>query len=229
MYAKRVLVEEKRIEILHEALLMEAENFGCQSKYIEAKRICDEVYELLFVAYTPYDPRAIKSANHLVHTLIFLEEFEDAERYARVCYERLLELGDDGRIELGEAEEAVSDVMSELLRTNSTECGSISEAEVLARKAINIETRHYGKDQSANVLITLYNILNLKARKNLPLNANHDEERLDLLTRSLAITRRLHGNDFKSALSSYESLATFHNTMSQKLLLTSNVRIKAKT
>jgi hypothetical protein len=62
------------------------------SKYDDIKVICEEVYNIT-VDYYPCDhPKVLDKVNILVEILIKMEEYIDAERYARICYECLFRL-----------------------------------------------------------------------------------------------------------------------------------------
>lgn len=89
------------------------------SKYDDIKVICEEVYNIT-VDYYPCDhPKVLDKVNILVEILIKMEEYIDAERYARVCYECLLK-NDSDILELSTIANLLAVVTFELIKQNTS-------------------------------------------------------------------------------------------------------------
>jgi hypothetical protein len=89
VHANEVKCEGDIINLIFSALVTRGEHFVRQKNYNEAKTVFEDLYNLVFEAYYVDHPMVLKAANRLIDVLIQTEEYEDAERYARITYECL--------------------------------------------------------------------------------------------------------------------------------------------
>lgn len=78
--------EGKKIEVIFKALICYGEVLKFSHKNLEAKETIEECYNMVALEYNPTHPMVLKSANYLVELLIHMEDYYDAERYARISY-----------------------------------------------------------------------------------------------------------------------------------------------
>jgi hypothetical protein len=156
-----VKFEESRINLVFSALVRKGSNFASQQEYSEAKSVFEEVYNLVAEAYYVDYPLVLKAATFLINVLIQTEEYEDAERYARITYECLTRPVDTESEEVANAAESLANVTYLLIHRKGVKDGDIVEAEMLSRKSLRIKEKIYGANNPATVnsKIGLSNIL----------------------------------------------------------------------
>ena len=86
----------------------------------------------------------------MINVLILTEEYEDAERYARISYECLTRSIDTESEEVANAAESLANIMYNLIR-RGVEGVNVVEAEMLSRKVLRIRQRVNG----ANNVVTV--------------------------------------------------------------------------
>jgi tetratricopeptide (TPR) repeat protein len=79
-HAKRVGDKETKAKVLQHAIMLKGDNLRMQKKYIEAKIVYEECYNLVAEAYYVDHPLVLEAANGLVSVLMRLKENYDAER-----------------------------------------------------------------------------------------------------------------------------------------------------
>lgn len=82
-------VGNRKTDRLLNALIQKGINLYYESRLLEAKAVLEDFYKLVAVAYNLILPQVLYAGSKLINILIPLEEYEDAERYARICYECL--------------------------------------------------------------------------------------------------------------------------------------------
>jgi hypothetical protein len=104
-------------------------------------------------------PLVLMVANDMIHILIMLEEYVDAERYARISYECLTRPIDTESEEVANAAMLLADVTFQLILDGKD--GDIEEAEMLARKSLRIMQKIDGLNacSACSIKIVLSNIL----------------------------------------------------------------------
>lgn len=214
-HAKRMMIGPKRIELVQNALMAKGENLYFQSKSSEAKAVYEECYNVVAEAYFPDHPMVLRTANKLADVLSQAGEPENAEIFARICYEQLSLTQpaiDTESEELGNAAGSVASVIAQLIHKNGQDGGDIVEAEILARTALRIKERIYSLNhhETASSLSTLADILRVKGK--------HDGEVQALYERSLAIYVKDEGVDSHNTGILNYHLARFHSNILNKLL-----------
>lgn len=207
-YAKLIIIEEERVELLSLALRKKARIFYYQFKYKEAQLVYEEMYNALVEVYQPDHPKVLAAANQMIQNLIDLKEFGDAERYARISYDCLTRPVDTESIGVAHAAMALADVTYKLICESKQEGWNMLEAEMLARKAIRIYEKIYGHDNLA-YQATAFQVLS----KILTSIGNHDIEAKDLFEKALSIYVDSEGtNGHNVAIMNYQ-LGLFHLKM----------------
>lgn len=93
----------------------------------------EDAYNLLAEHYHPSHHKVLQAGNDLINILILLEEYYDAERYARICYECLTKPVDTQSEEVRRAAEFLSRVTLKLIEKDVDDKGhDIVEVEMLA-------------------------------------------------------------------------------------------------
>jgi tetratricopeptide (TPR) repeat protein len=209
-HARRVIIEEDKIRLTYEALMTKGYNFQSQSKYNEAKTAYEEVYNFMVEIHYPDHPLVLEAANRMISVLTVLEEYEDAERYARICYECCTRPIDTESEEVADAAVELAHVTSKLILNGKD--GDIVEAEMLARKSLRIMQKIYGSNTSNTCpdKITLSNILSAKC-------GNHENERKSLLEQCLASYVKLQAGDGNFVARANDGLAKVHYRIASKL------------
>jgi hypothetical protein len=182
-----------------------------QQKYSEAKTVYEEMYNLVAEAYYVDHPMVLTAANYLINVLILTEEFEDAERYARISYECLTRSVDSECEEIANASESLANVTFELICRKGVEGGDIMEAEMLCRKALRIKEKIHGANQgmTVNTRVHLSNILSVRGI--------HDNERERLLQQCLAINIRVFGINGSDTAMITKGLENLHSGIATNL------------
>lgn len=185
------------------ALIRIGVSLQTQNKLQEARAIFVECYERMSAFYNPIHPIVIEAGNYLIKLLIETKEYEDAERYARICYESLTRPYTESNA-TAIACDSLSLVTLKLLEEgrNSAEYGDLVEAEMLIRKAIDMKNSINGVNHSSSVisLTILSDILRFKG----------EVDSLDMkaiLKQVLAIEVPFLGKDAMSVATSNNNLA----------------------
>jgi hypothetical protein len=211
-HAKRVIGEEST-QLLYDALSQKGRILNLQLNLSEAKATYEETYNFMVEKFYPDHPLVLEVANSLIKILIRTEEYFDAERFARICYECLTRPIDTESNEVGFAAEALATVTHRLLLQNgsSSSFGNIEEVEMLARKALKIKERIHGQNHyfTSSILYLISNILRLKKSR--------EDEVLDLLDRSLAMSIKHVGVDHENVANYSLVLAEFHGHIGDEL------------
>jgi hypothetical protein len=90
-------------------------NFKEQNKHKEARIVCEELYNLVAEVYFIDHPLVLDAASLLIKNLICTEEYEIAERYARISYEGLTRPVDNESLEVAEFAELLGRVCYQLI------------------------------------------------------------------------------------------------------------------
>jgi tetratricopeptide (TPR) repeat protein len=175
-----MVIGEARTNHIQTCLITKGQTLYRQCKYSEAKIVYEEAYNLIVELFNPGHPEVLKVANYMINTLIQLFEFEDAARYARISYECQKGTGNPESLEVADAPESLSSVIYQLILRNGPESGDIMEAEKLAKTALHMKERIFGRDHSLlqSALFTLSKVLRQQGKEN---------EAKDLLERNLAV------------------------------------------
>lgn len=155
---------------------MEGHCLHHQLRFEECKAACSDTYNMYVETFYPDHYLVLRVADSLIGVLINLEDYIDAERYVRICYECLTSRdnrnkGDPESIEVGDVCLSLARVTQKLIERNSKECGDVAEVEVLFRRALH--SRNHCLKELSNFLV---------------LKGNNDEEVKDLLERYLAVS-----------------------------------------
>lgn len=113
-HAKKIMMGDYKIVFLYKSLALKGDTFSHQSKFREAKVVYEELYNMLAETFNPDHPQTLRAANLLINVLIEIEEYEDAERFARISYE-CLRSKDTQSIEIANAAEALAYVTCKLI------------------------------------------------------------------------------------------------------------------
>jgi hypothetical protein len=161
-YAKRLIIGEKRTELLFEALIAKGTSLGVLKNYKEAKEAREECYNLVAEFYSPDHPMVLEAGNKLIEHLLSTEEYYDAERFARISYECLTRPVDTESYMVADASESLATAMFRLNRNDKN--WDSTEAEMLCRKALRIKNIVYGPNHvmQMRLLATLADILQVK-------------------------------------------------------------------
>jgi tetratricopeptide (TPR) repeat protein len=96
-YGKLVVIGDERTELVHEALIDIGINLELQLKFKEVLVLYEEAYNLAAIAYSLDHHLVLRAAYFVIEILLKTEEYETAERYARICYEcRTKPIDNDG-------------------------------------------------------------------------------------------------------------------------------------
>jgi tetratricopeptide (TPR) repeat protein len=206
-HARLVITEDARINLIYQTLIRKGQNLGSQSKNNEAKAVFEELYNFIVEIHYPDHPLVLTAANRMIEILITLEEYEDAERYARISYECLTRPTDTESEEVADAAMTLASVTYNLICCGKD--GNMAEAEMLARKSLRITQKNHGCDTSS-VKIILSNILSKK-------DGDHDCERKSLLEQCLASYIKAQGVDGIFVARVNNGLAKVHFSMAANL------------
>jgi tetratricopeptide (TPR) repeat protein len=190
-HARRIVSEENNTKYLYEVLMKKDRNFDFSSQFKEAKAVYEEAYNLMTIAHYPNDPIVLETANSLIPVLIQLQDFDDAERYARFLYQELTGKSEDNEgKEVAIAANSLASIIYMLMSKGGI-VGDILEAEELSRKSLRIMQRIYGPDFCSKACFqsTLSRVLRQKG--------NHDAEVKVLMEQCLAFYKE-QGNDMYS-------------------------------
>lgn len=161
-----------------------------QKKNNEAKAVYTFLYNLMSETSNLDEYFTLETANKLINVLIDLEEYYDAERFARVAYELIrggcLQRPDNNEcIEIANAAQSLAEVSYHLIVQNGPDRCDIEEAEMLAKKAVRIrENTEPSIGPTSRAVKILIDILQLR---------NHDDEAKQILERSLAAILKIDG------------------------------------
>lgn len=161
--AKRIVAGQKRVAPLYESLIMKGQILYVQFEFRLSKAVYKRKYDLVSELFPPHHPMILMALNCLIKVLIHTREFDDAERYARTCYECLSSQSVDAESDdIANAAESLAVVTSKLKNQDGGD--RIMEAEMLARKAVCIKEQIHGIDhfQTRSSLSSLSDILQLK-------------------------------------------------------------------
>jgi AcrR family transcriptional regulator len=211
LHANLVTIEQNRIKLLFKAMVQKGKFFNMQQKHSEAKTVYEELYNLVAEAYTVDHPMVLNAASFLINTLIKTDEYETAERYARISYESLTRPIDPESLEVAEAAALLAYVSYELIRSTESGNGNIVEAEVLSRKAKRIMERIHGPNHyvDVNIKLNLSNILQLQG--------NHNDEVKHLLEQCLATNISRFGVNGRDTRVVNDRLHTFYYNIASEL------------
>jgi tetratricopeptide (TPR) repeat protein len=209
-HARLVIIEDWRIESIYNALFAKGDSLYSQSRFIEAKAVCEEVYNFMVDIYYTDHPLVLHAANLMIRTITEIGEHKDSERYARISYECLTRPIDNESEVIADAAQTLAQVIHTLIC--SGEDGDIVEAEMLARKSLRIKEGIHGVNHSltCTVKITLSNILQRKTGGN--------EERKSLLEQTLASFVKSEGDDGEFVARVNSGLACLHCDIADDLL-----------
>ena len=213
--AKLKQLKDFPIENVDKALTMQCDALGFMDRHKEALACAKERYCLYLTKHT--HPPAIRASFELIQSCMYNKEFFDAALYARTLWETIT-LSRDSHIPDHQREEFTARGAIELARALHAlaEHGDIPaeekqetgvEAIMLARRALEINTRLYGAEsyQVANSKGVLASILEY-------FNNVDDDEALRLYEQAKAIHARVYGSSSLNVASGDFNLATaYHN------------------
>jgi tetratricopeptide (TPR) repeat protein len=213
-HAKQIRDGEERARDLFDALSSQGTLYYCMGKFIEAKAVREEAYIYVSEIYNPEHPIVLEAGGKLIEILNKTEDYYDAERFARVCYDGLTRPPlDPDSYEAADAAKNLAEASCNLIMKNGPEAADIEEAEMLARKAVRIikHLQGAGNEELSMSLDTLVNILLLKK--------DFSNETRILLEEHLSDAITYQGKDGKNAAIAYYNLGRFHFEIGQTLTI----------
>lgn len=149
VYARQIKKGVMHTTELSRCLKTFAEIRSQQRRCLEAITYSEEAYILLSEAYGPVHPQVQNAASDLIELHSRNGEFENADRYARINYESIIDPNNGYDVNSLGAAQAM-ELLARLWWLNNGETGqevsetSGSEAESLMRQAINIVEKTHG-------------------------------------------------------------------------------------
>ena len=204
-------LKERPIEAIDDALELKYHALNSAARYREALECAKERYCLYLTEHT--HPPAIRASFDLIQSCIHNKEFFDAALYARTLWETINDKTSNNKIPVDQRQPYISRGASELSRAilRMAQNGGVSaealqnrglEAIMLARKALEINTRLYGteSEEVAGDMGILAQILNF-------FNDVDDDEILRLLKQTIDIYARVNGRLSSNVAAGENSLA----------------------
>jgi hypothetical protein len=151
-YVKRMIIGLDRTNLSYDILLQKSACLYFESRFIEAKNVFEECYNLCTVAFHPEHPLVLNVGNRYVHILLSIGENYDAERFARVSYESATRNDENKRyskiFDIANAEETLAQAIYQLILEKGKESGDIVEAAALAKEALLMKGNAFGSNHN---------------------------------------------------------------------------------
>jgi tetratricopeptide (TPR) repeat protein len=212
-YTKLLTNSERKIVLLYESLELKGRFLSTMSKFDEARTMFEDAYNIMAETYDPSHPKVLAIGSLLIDVLIVKEEYYDAERFSRICYECLKRVNDHESYLMCKIMQDLANASFHLfIMNNNTDTLNLLEIEMLLRNSINIEEKKFGHDSIAMItlLLQLVNVIRLFE------NENRDNEIKAILEDILAISiKKTHESPF--IFQANISLAQFHLVVADKL------------
>lgn len=224
MYARKVGIEEKKTDLLWDALISSGVKLHKQSKGIEAKAVFQEPCKRALQFYSPYHPVLTKAVRPYLAILSSSKEHADAVYYARSCYESLTTVDVNFERERNEDIADTAFLLSSISyishKYNNNTGGNIVEMETLARKALHIYESIHDDPTHPSTGSAITQLISV-----LQLHENPNDEYKGLLGRSLAIYIKNHVVDDDEVLADNDDLIGYYIDIANTLPL-GKVRMK---
>jgi tetratricopeptide (TPR) repeat protein len=196
IHAKQLNEGENKFERVYNYLYHLGDTYHTMDKLTEAKATIEEAYMLVSEVYDPEHPLVLEAGGKLVEILTSKGKYYDAERFARVVYESTTPMDPDAL-----ARAACN--LSRLIFRNVSESADIEEAEMLARKSVQIMIDFKGPAHEDMILCfkNLVDVLKYQKKRT---------ETYSLLENCQRDAIRYQGRDNKSTGHAYQQLGNFH-------------------
>jgi hypothetical protein len=113
--------------------------YQLSEKLTESKAAREEAYMYINEVYDPEHLLVLEAARELIRALSKTEDYYDAERFARICYQSLTRPHlDSESFEAAKATGNLAKASYDLIEANGLDSAGIEEAEMLTRDAIRI-------------------------------------------------------------------------------------------
>lgn len=211
-FAKKTVGENHTIE-LFKALRTFGYLEDRQSNYVGAIGYFEDAYICVSEAYGPVHPRVQEAAGYLTDALLQSKNYAQAEAYARINYESLVDIRNGINPDSFEVARGAQQLVHICYITPPNLClatVTFAEGEFLARKALRIVEAIFDQDH-----INIGSSLNDLA-KILHESGNLGEETKQLFKRSLSIYVNCEGSDGLLVLEANSNLGAFHVHRSEK-------------
>jgi tetratricopeptide (TPR) repeat protein len=137
--AKQMKGGEHKTKQIYDCSFSLGDNYKVMGKYTEAKTIREEAYICVSERYNSEHPLVLVAGGQLIEALNMTEDYYDAERFARFCYDGLTRPPlDPDSYEAAQASINLSFACCNLNKRDGPESADIEEAEMLASKGISI-------------------------------------------------------------------------------------------
>jgi hypothetical protein len=165
LHAKLLKDGEEKIKRAYDYISRLANLYHSIGKLTEEKAVNEEAYMYVSEVYDPEHPLVLEAGRELIGILNRTGNFYDAERFARVCYDGLTRAPlDPDSFEAAKAASNLAEASFNLIDKNGPESADIDEAEILARKAVQIIKEFTGPGSTENIdaFEVLANVLFIK-------------------------------------------------------------------
>jgi tetratricopeptide (TPR) repeat protein len=192
--------EENKIDLVGIALTAYYNLRADQENYVDALRFAEEAYDLVAIAYNPVHPKVQKAAGTLIECLTNKGDWYNAERFSEATLDSLKDPANG----LDQKSEEVAYGYLSLADVIYKQEGDLVKAEMLAREALRIRTRLYGKDHNnVGVCCNLLGGILLS-------QGNLGDETMELLERALVNDTKHYGPDGSNTAESNETLGVLN-------------------
>jgi tetratricopeptide (TPR) repeat protein len=192
--------EEKKTNILCNALVIFYELRRDQGNYDEALTFAEKAYNCVAIAYNPVHPKVQKAASTLIECLILKGNFDHAQTFAQMTLDSLKDPGNG----LDQQSEAVARGYYDLGNVVNQQKKDYVKAEKLVRESLRIRGRLYDADH--NLIGVSIGLL----ASNLLAQGNLGSETKELYERALVIDIKNYGSEGLNTAASYFNLSTFY-------------------
>jgi hypothetical protein len=197
--------EEKKTNLLCEALRSYHNVWAFQSNYANALPFAEEAYNICAIAYNLVHPKVQFAAGTLIECLVLKGDLYDAERFAEATLDSLKDPANG----FDQESEAVAKGYFNLASVISEQEGDLAKAEMLVRESLRIRTRVYGNDHR-----NVGHCCNLLARILLS-QGNLGNETTELFERALAIITMNYGPNGSNTAASNLNLGAFYHKLAK--------------
>jgi tetratricopeptide (TPR) repeat protein len=198
--------EERKTDLLCEALGVYVNLRGTQGKFADAVIYAEEAYNLVAVAYNPVHPKVQKAAGRLIESLIHKGDLFNAERFAQATLDSLKDPGNG----LGQESEEVADGYYLLAKVINQQEGDFVRAEMLVRESLRINSQLFCHDnESIGASVDLLASI-LRSQGKL------GHETKELHERSLATETKHHGADGLKTAVANTNIGVFYYKLTQQ-------------
>jgi tetratricopeptide (TPR) repeat protein len=206
--------EEKKVELLCEALRILGDVRCNQGRYSDAIIFAEEAYNLVAIAYNPVHLEVQKAASTLIQALILNGDMYDARRFAEAALSSLKDPANGIDQESDEVAQGYYNFARSLIGGNSTLTAEgnrevvLAKAEVLARESLRIRTQlnDDGADTGVSVKLLAF-ILDSQYKQG--------DETTELYERILAIDTKHGGPDGMNTAISNVALGDYYHRLAK--------------